>query len=104
MWYTLIEICSNGDGITITGHAGYAEPGNDVVCAGISTLAQTLIQAIEDLTKDNIQYDISPGRVDIKHGDLSKQGQLLIDSFFVGVNLIADEYPANVRIAQACKA
>lgn len=100
----MIEVRRHSDGIKITGHAKYAEPGKDIVCAGISTLAQTLIQSIEDLTKDNIQYDLSPGRVDIKHGDLSKQGQLLIDSFFVGVNLIADEYPANVRIAQACKA
>ena len=101
----MIEITRRSDGITVFGHAGYAEPGKDIVCAGISTLAQTLIQSIEDLTKDNIQYDISPGRVDIKYGNLSERGQLLIDSFFLAANMIANSYPQYVRIdAQALMA
>lgn len=94
----LIGIDRHSDGITIIGHAKYAEPGRDIVCAGISTLVQTLIQSIENLTKDNIQHDISPGRVDIKHTDLSEQGQLLIDSFFIGCEMIASEYPGYVRV------
>lgn len=89
--------CTHG-GISIKGHAGYGEPGKDIVCAGISTLAQTLIVSIEKLTIDQIQYDIKPGSVDIKHGDLSEDAQLLVNSFFVGVRMIADEFPENVRI------
>ena len=34
--------------ITITGHAGYAEKGKDIVCAGISTQWGTLIVELED--------------------------------------------------------
>ena len=101
----MIEIGRYYGGITIEGHAGYADAGHDIVCAGISTLAQTLIQSIEDLTEDKIQYDISPGRVDIKYGNLSERGRLLIDSFFVGANMMADSYPQYVRIdAQALMA
>lgn len=86
--------------LTVTGHANYAEPGKDIVCAGVSVLVQTLIQSIEDLTTDKIQYSISPGTVDIKHGDLSKDAQLLVSSFFVGVQMIADEYPDNVSVSK----
>ena len=93
---TEIKAC-NGS-ITIKGHAGYGEPGKDIVCAGISTLAQTLIASIEELTEDEIHYIIKPGTVDIKHGTLSREAQLLVKSFFVGVQMIADEYPENVRI------
>lgn len=35
--------------ITIKGHAGYAPIGEDIVCAGVSTLAYTLIARLEDL-------------------------------------------------------
>ena len=38
------------------------------MCAGVTALAQTLIKSIEDLTDDKIEYEISPGRVDIKYG------------------------------------
>ena len=86
------------DGITIDGHAGYAEAGKDIVCAGVSALAQTLIKSIEDLTSSTIQYDIDPGRVDIKFKDLSEEGKLLVDSFFLGICLIADEFPDYIEI------
>ena len=93
----MTTITRTADGITIAGHAGYAKAGQDIVCAGISTLAQTLIASIEELTEDKITYHISPGTVDIKHGNLSEQAQLLVNSFFVGVELIANTYPENVR-------
>ena len=94
----MIIVSRHDSGISITGHAHYAEPGKDIVCAGISTLVQSLIQSIEELTKDKIQYVMSPGKVDINFGNLSEHAQLLVDSFFVGVGLIADNYQNNVTV------
>jgi uncharacterized protein YsxB (DUF464 family) len=39
--------------------------------------------------------------VDIRHGNLSADAQLLVDSFFIGVEMIANEYPYNVQIVRA---
>ena len=94
----MIEVCRTKNEISIKGHAHYAEPGKDIVCAGVSTLVQNLIQSIEELTQDTIQYSMQPGTVDIKFGNLSEQAQLLVSSFFVGVELIASEYPDNVTV------
>ena len=87
-------------GINIHGHAHYAEPGKDIVCAGISALVQNLIQSIEELTTDEIKYDMSSGKVDIYFRNLSEHAQLLVDSFFVGVQLIANNYPTNVKVTK----
>ena len=94
----MIAVSVRKDGIKIQGHAGYAENGKDIVCAGVTALVQTLIKSIEGLTQDKIQYEISPGRVDIHCRDLSEAGKLLVDSFFIGICLIADEFPDHVRI------
>lgn len=99
----MIVITKHEDGLSIRGHAHYAEIGKDIVCAAVSSLAQTLIYSIEELTEDKIQYVSKPGTVEIKHGNLSANAQLLVDSFFVGVNMIADNYPDNVRVDQALK-
>lgn len=96
----MIEIHRSESGITMSGHANYAEAGKDIVCAGISALVQNLIQSIEELTQDKIQYSMSPGWVDIKFRDLSEQAQLLVSSFFVGVEMIASEYPDNVKLTK----
>lgn len=94
----LIEASVRRDGITVKGHANYAVSGSDIVCAGVTALAQTLIKSIKDLTDDKIEYEISSGRVDIKYGNLSEKSKTLVDSFFIGICMIADEFPEYVRI------
>ena len=85
------------DGITIEGHAGYAEAGKDIVCAGVTALTENLIDSIESLTEDTIQYEISPGRVDIHFKNLSEDGKLLVDSFFLGISVISQDFPEYVK-------
>ena len=50
----MIEVRIRPERIEISGHAGYAEPGKDIVCAGVTALMQTLIQSIKDLAGDEI--------------------------------------------------
>lgn len=94
----MIVVRVREDGIAVSGHANYAEVGKDIVCAGVTTLTQTLIKSLNDLTEDKIEYEMSPGRADIKYRNLSEAGKLLVDSFFIGICQIADEFPEHVRI------
>jgi uncharacterized protein YsxB (DUF464 family) len=96
----VVTVTHSSSSITIKGHAGYAPHGQDIVCAGISTLVQTLIQSVEDLCTDTISYHLQPGSVEIKHGNLSANAQLLVDSFFIGVYMIANSYPNHVEVSK----
>lgn len=94
----MIVVSVHKDRMTVFGHAGYAETGKDIVCAGVTALVQTLVKSADNLTEDEIVYEISPGRADIYYGCLSEAGKLLVDAFFIGICLIADEFPEYVRI------
>lgn len=94
----MIEVNVRPDGITVGGHAGYAECGKDIVCAGVTALTQTLIGSLKELTSDDIKYDISPGWANINYGNLSEESKTLVDSFFIGICMIADEFPDYVRV------
>lgn len=94
----MIEVRIRPERIEISGHAGYAEPGKDIVCAGVTALTQTLIQSIENLTDDKIEYRISPGKVEVEYRNLSEKSKTLVDSFFVGICLIAEEFPEHVKV------
>ena len=96
----MIEITQRKDGISIKGHANYAEHGKDIVCSAVSVLVQTLIQSVEELTADKIEYDMQPGTVHIKFWCLSDQSKVLINAFFVGVKSIAAVYPDNVKVTE----
>ena len=79
-------------GLTVDGHAGYAETGNDIICAAVSALAQGLIHSLDALTDDRISYQIRNGHIGIEYENLSEQGKLLIDSFFIAVSDIQMTY------------
>lgn len=94
----MIVIRVREDGVTIEGHANYAEYGKDIVCAGMTAIMRTFVKSIEDLTEDKIEYKISSGKVDIHYRNLSAKSKTLVDSFFVGICMIANEYPEYVKI------
>lgn len=94
----MVKVQVRRNHIHVSGHAGHAPPGQDIVCAAVSTLTQNLIRSIEALTKDKIKYSISPGRVDIDYGNLSREARTLVDSFFIGICAVAEAYPENVNI------
>lgn len=94
----MIVISMTDNIVKIRGHAGYAPRGQDIVCAGVTAITQTLVESIESLTGNEIKYDMSPGRVDIEIKDPDEDAQLLMDSFFVGAEVIADEFPEYVRV------
>ena len=94
----MITIIHCYSGVTIEGHANYAEPGKDIVCAAVSALTQTFIESVEELTADKIKYTITEGKAVIAFRNLSEKAQTLLNSFFIGLKMIANEYPANVQI------
>ena len=70
-------------GLTVDGHAGYAKTGNDIICAAVSVLTQNLVNSVEALTEDKVLCYMENGHMDIKWENLSEQGKLLVDSFFL---------------------
>lgn len=94
----MITVDRYSDRITLRGHANYAEIGKDIVCSAVSVLVQTLIQSVETLTTDRIEYNMQPGDVNIKFYTLSDQAKTLLDGFFIGIEGIAKAYPDNLTV------
>ena len=54
------------DYIKISGHAGYAEKGYDIVCASVSCIAITTVNALISINEDCLVYSESDGLLEIK--------------------------------------
>ena len=94
----MIIVRRSEKGFTVSGHAGYAPHGQDIVCAAVSTLLQGFLLSIEELTADELNTDIGAGYALIEYGNLSAKGTVLVDSFFVAMKMVADEFPDYVRV------
>lgn len=82
--------------VVIHGHAGYADPGEDIVCSAVSSLWFTLINSIQ-LTDSSYQVSDGPNELHIQNVD--KYTGILLDSFRIGANGIAEAYPDNVKVS-----
>ena len=82
-------------GFQLTGHADYAKRGKDIVCAATSALVVNTINSIENFTDDKFSFaeDEKSGLMEfIIVSDVSSESALLMDSLFLGLQLIEHEY------------
>ena len=92
-----IEIRTSKDeylGFSCKGHAGYAEEGNDIICAAVSALTVNTINSIEKFTKDAFKAEAADGLVRWKFTEkpLSSETKLLMDSLVLGLEEIQETY------------
>ena len=89
-------------GFTCEGHAGYAEYGSDIVCSAVSALALNCCNSISELTDDSpvIKQDAKKGGfLSLVLTEASKESNLLLKSFELGVKSVAEDYGKFIKIA-----
>ena len=82
-------------GFDVLGHAGFADAGEDIVCAAISALVINTVNSIEKLTDSTVlvQEDQKSGKISCRFPvKLNGDGVLLMRSLHLGVNEIAKRY------------
>ena len=100
MRFNMTKVTKKDNTIIIDGHANYAEYGQDIVCAAVSTLAQTLICSLEQLTDIELRNIVTDGFIKIVIEESTEGVQLLVDSFFIGIEGVAVAYPEYVMVAK----
>lgn len=76
------------------GHAGYAETGSDIVCAGVSALVLTITNELEG----GIDFSDTPNDFRVASIPATTNNCVLTHTLFVGISSIAEEYPQHLRV------
>ena len=99
-----VEINEERDGrisaFSVHGHSGTAPKGRDIVCAGVSALAQTALLGLGRHLHRDVDYQIEPsGDLQLKlreaPDDLS---EAILRTMRLGLAEIAKAYPDAVRV------
>lgn len=78
--------------VLIHGHSGYAENGSDIICAGISSLAQAFA-----MTADNIVTEESDGFMSMA-AEMNRDNETRLNMMIAGLKAISDHYPQYFEI------
>ena len=100
-----IRIFSQADGkisgFSVTGHSGTAERGQDIVCAGVSSLTQTALLGIMEYLHREVDYDIASVKLTVRlqsaPDDLT---EAIMQSMLLGLMEIQKLSPEAVRISR----
>ena len=84
--------------ILISGHANYSEAGKDIVCASVSSIAITTINAILSLDNNAIYYEDSSGKLMIEVINDNQIALKLLDNMIRMLEEIKVDYPKNIVI------
>ena len=78
---------------TSSGHAEYAEEGQDIVCAAVSALVINTVNSLEAFTEDAVETEERDGYVSFRFvKPVTERGTLLMDSLILGLTDISHSY------------
>ena len=86
------DICR---GFETSGHAGYADKGQDIVCAAVSVLTINTINSLEQFTEETFALDADEenGRISVRFAqEPGEAAKLLLSSYTLGIQGIAEHY------------
>ena len=94
----MIKVKVEKDSISIIGHANYSDFGKDIVCASVSSIVITSIEAIAKFNNKSVDIINSSDKIDIisnNHDDITDK---LIDNMLTCLKEIEKQYPKNIKI------
>lgn len=94
----MIRIILKKDEIQVKGHADYADYGKDIVCASVSSIVITTVNAILRFDAEALTYEAKSGLIRIvikKHSDF---GDLLILNMTELLKELEKKYQKNIKI------
>ncbi|MCI5701073.1 MAG: ribosomal-processing cysteine protease Prp [Lachnospiraceae bacterium] len=90
---TVLKHTNQYRGFIVSGHAGYAEEGFDIICSAVSVLSINTVNSLESLAHVSLQADQEDGYLSCQfHEKLNKEGSLLMDSMILGMQMICESY------------
>jgi len=89
-------------GVSVQGHSGTADRGSDIVCAGISSLAQTALLGIGKHLHRDVDYKVASGDLWMKlKGEPDELTEAILETMLLGLTEIAEGNPRAVRISES---
>ncbi|WRS27340.1 ribosomal-processing cysteine protease Prp [Oscillospiraceae bacterium MB08-C2-2] len=91
-----------GDQITavsVSGHAGYAQAGRDVVCAAVTSAVQLTANALTEVLQEKAQVGLEENLISIRLSEpFSPQATAFMQALYLHLGLLAEDYTKNLRL------
>jgi len=90
-------------GFRVTGHAGYADRGSDVVCAGVTTAVQMTANGVTECAGVDAEVEVSDNLISLRLPDRcqNESASILLRSFELQMKIMTEEYNEFIALTYA---
>lgn len=90
-------------GFDAEGHTGYADRGEDIVCAAVSAITQTAVIGITELIKAPCALEVVDGELHLMleksvSGKLLEKAELILGTMLLGLRSIETDYSDYLKV------
>lgn len=85
--------------LKITGHAGYADKGKDIVCASASSIILSSINLAIEFNKD-VKYTDDLNKIEIINNTNDENVTKVFSNMIVSLEELERQYPDNIKISK----
>ncbi|MBQ8503137.1 MAG: ribosomal-processing cysteine protease Prp [Clostridia bacterium] len=79
-------------GFEISGHSGYGEEGNDIICASVSSAAYMAVNTVTDVIGEYGEAEVDEGYLRFTCESEKPEVQAILKGLAFHVNALADDY------------
>ncbi len=84
---------------SISGHAGYADFGNDIVCASVTSALQMASNGITEILKVPADVKVSENEVFVKLPEGSKSAAYdFLEALKMHIEILAEDYKGTIKV------
>ena len=85
-------------GFKVSGHAGYAENGSDIVCAAVSSAVQLTANILDSFVRCNADINECDNSVKCFAENAGNDSERIIRSLMLHLEAVSEEFPKTIKI------
>ena len=83
----------------LSGHSGYAEEGEDIVCSAVSSAVYMAVNTIIEIMKLSPEAEVRDGYLKIQmNSDDARKSKVITDGLYLHLSELQGQYPNNLKL------
>ncbi len=83
---------------SIEGHAGYADSGHDIVCAGVTSAVMTVLNGITECACIPADVEVSDNEIVLNLAKRTNEADLFLSALKLQLELLREQYSGTIKI------
>ena len=85
-------------GFSVSGHAGFAEYGKDIVCASVTSAVQLTVNGICEILGQKADVTVKENEIALRLFQVNSEAEAFLKALFLHLDLLSQDYIGTIQL------